>query len=126
MTKITKGSCNCGAVSWEARGDMRPITACHCSQCRKQTGFYYAATAANDDVLSIRGKSLKWYHASPEAKRGFCSECGSALFWKHQKDDFTSVLAGSIDGASGLEVAKHIFVEDKPDWYEITDGKPQS
>ena len=124
MTKITKGSCNCGGVTWEAQGEMRPIVACHCSQCRKQTGLYYAATAADDTNLTIIGDTLKWYSASPDAKRGFCGECGSALFWKHDKDDFTSILAGSIDGVSGLEIAKHIFVSDKPDWYEITDGKP--
>ncbi len=126
MTKITKGSCNCGGVSWEAKGEMRPITACHCGQCRKQSGLYYAATAADDGNLAIKGDTLKWYHATPEAKRGFCGDCGSALFWKHDNDNFTSILAGSIDGPSGLEIGKHIFVADKPDWYEITDGKPQS
>lgn len=126
MTKVTKGSCNCGGVTWEAKGEMRPILACHCSQCRKQSGLYFAATAADDVNLTIHGSSLKWYHATSEAGRGFCGECGSSLFWKHEKDDFTSILAGSIDGPSGLEIAKHIYVDDKPDWYEITDGKPQS
>jgi len=125
---ITKGSCNCGRVTWEATGVMRPIVACHCSQCRKQTGLYYAATAADDDVLTITGTTLKWYQASPEhmpeAKRGFCTECGSALFWKNEKEDFTSILAGSIDGPTGLEITEHIFTDNMPDWYEITDGKP--
>ena len=125
MTKLTNGSCNCGGVTWEVSGEMRPITACHCSQCRKQTGLYYAASAADDVNLTITGESLKWYHATPEAKHGFCGDCGSALFWKHQKDSFTSIPAGSIDGLSNLKIAKHIFVDDKPDWYEITDGKPQ-
>ena len=128
MTKITKGSCNCGAVTWEVRGEMRPILACHCSQCRKQSGLYFAATAADDDTLTISGDTLKWYWASPEtmpeAKRGFCSHCGCSLFWKNEKETFTSILAGSIDGDTGLEIAQHIFVDDKPDWYEITDGKP--
>lgn len=128
MTKIAKGSCNCGRVTWEATGEMRPIVACHCSQCRKQTGYFYAATAADNDALTINGNTLKWYQASPdtmpEAKRGFCTECGSALFWKNEKESFTSILAGSIDGDTGLEIEKHIFTDDMPDWYEITDGKP--
>ena len=125
MTKITKGSCNCGGVNWEAKGEMRPIVACHCGQCRKQTGLFYAATASDDVNLTIDGDALKWFHASATAKRGFCGECGSALFWKHQDQDYTSILAGSIDGPSGLEIEKHIFVADMPDWYELTDGKPQ-
>jgi hypothetical protein len=126
MTKITKGSCNCGGVTWEVQGEMRPIVACHCSQCRKQSGLYFAATAADDKNLTIKSDALKWYKASPEARRGFCGTCGSSLFWKHDDEDFTSILAGSIDGVSGLEIAKHIYVGDKPDWYDITDGKPQS
>lgn len=126
MTKITKGSCNCGSVTWEVQGEMRPIVACHCSQCRKQSGLYFAATAAEDKDLTINGDDLKWYKASPDASRGFCGTCGSSLFWKHDEEDFTSILAGSIDGVSGLEITRHIYVGDKPDWYDITDGKPQS
>ncbi len=128
MAKITKGSCNCGGVIWQANCEMRPIVMCHCGQCRKQTGYHYAATAADNDKLEITGATLKWYQASPvnmpEAKRGFCGECGSALFWKNEKEDFTSILAGSIDGESGLEIKEHIFTDDMPDWYEITDGNP--
>ena len=125
MTKITKGSCNCGAVRWEAQGELRGIIACHCGQCRKQTGLYYAATNVPDDKLTlISDHTLKWYQSSDSAKRGFCSECGSALFWKLDTAPSTSVLAGCIDGHSGLEIEEHIFTADIPDWYEITDGKP--
>lgn len=126
MDKITKGSCNCGAIKWEATGELRGILACHCSQCRKQSGLYFAATNVADDRLKVQDNgSLTWYQSSPEAKRGFCGKCGSALFWKHSSDDFTSILVGSIDGEPGIEITEHIFVRDKPDWYEITDGKPQ-
>ena len=125
MTSITKGSCNCGGVKWEAEGELRGILACHCGQCRKQTGSYYAATNVADDKITLtEDKTLKWFQSSPDAKRGFCGECGSALFWKHEADDFTSLLVGAIDGPTGLEIEEHIFTADLPDWYEITDGKP--
>ena len=126
MAKLTKGSCNCGAIKWEATGEMRGIVACHCGQCRKQTGLYYAATNVSDANLKVeQDGSLSWYQSSPKAKRGFCSVCGSAMFWKHADDDFTSILAGSIDGEAGIEITNHIFVGDKAEWYEITDGKPE-
>lgn len=125
MTKFTSGSCNCGGVKWQAEGDLRGVVACHCGQCRKQTGLYYAATNVADDKLSFASDAtLKWYQSSDSAKRGFCNECGSALFWKHDKDAFTSILVGSIDGPTGLDIVEHIFTDDMPDWYEITDGKP--
>ncbi|MEM7069724.1 MAG: GFA family protein [Pseudomonadota bacterium] len=125
MAKVTKGSCNCGGVKWEVEGELRDIIACHCGQCRKQTGSFYAATSAPDDKLTLTNAgTLKWYKSSGDAKRGFCGECGSAMFWKYGKSDSTTILVGSVDGPTGLEIAEHIFTKDKPDWYQITDGKP--
>ena len=85
------------------------------------------ATNAPDDALVIHGEEhVKWYHASDDARRGFCGECGSALFWKHRDDPFTSVMAGCFEAPTGLKLAKHIFVADKGDYYDIADGLPQS
>jgi len=128
MTEETHtGSCLCGKVRYTVTGRLRDVVACHCTQCRKQSGHYYAATNAPDDAIAVEGKEhVKWYHASPEARRGFCGYCGSALFWKHEKDEFTSILAGGFDQPSVLKLAKHIFVAHKGDYYEIIDGLPRS
>lgn len=120
------GRCNCGAVRFSTRGPLREVVACHCSQCRRQTGLYYAATNVADDRLTVEGaEAISWYRASSEAGRGFCGTCGSALFWKHDRETYTSVLAGSFDQPSGLEIATHIFCASKGDFYEISDGLPQ-
>jgi hypothetical protein len=100
--------------------------ACHCSQCRKQSGHYFAATAVDNDGLIIEGEgNLTWFDASDNAKRGFCSTCGSILFWKNHDEDFTSILAGSLDDETGVQLEKHIFVEDKGDYYELDDNLPK-
>jgi hypothetical protein len=99
---------------------------CHCSQCRRQTGHYYAATNVADADIAVEGEALvKWYRASEFARRGFCSTCGSALFWKRDGADDISVMAGAFDRPSGLVGECHIFVPDKGDYYEISDGLPQ-
>ena len=36
-----------------------------------------------------------------------------------------AITAGSLDQPTGLKVVKHIFVDDKADYLEITDGLPQ-
>lgn len=124
--QIRTGRCNCGAVRFRTRGPLREVVACHCSQCRRQSGLYFAATNVSDDCIEIDGAdSITWYQASEAARRGFCSVCGSALFWKHRDDPFISVLAGSFDKPSGLVMSKHIFCADKGDFYEISDGLPQ-
>ncbi|WP_442475962.1 GFA family protein [Roseovarius litorisediminis] len=39
-----RGSCQCGAVRYEVAGPLRQVVGCHCSQCRKTSGHYVAAT----------------------------------------------------------------------------------
>lgn len=126
MTSIRRGSCLCGAVEFRTRGALRGVVYCHCSQCRRQTGHVVAATSSADADIDIQGtESLAWYAASDEAKRGFCRDCGSVLFWKRNGSDRISVMAGTFDRPTGLEGESHIFVADKGDYYEIHDGLPQ-
>jgi hypothetical protein len=124
---VRTGSCLCGAVRYEVTGALRPVIACHCTQCRKQTGNYMSATAALDsDWHLTETRGLKWYRSSATAQRGFCDECGSTLFWKGDGRDYTAIAAGSLDGATGLPLAGHIFCDDAGDYYEISGGEYQA
>ena len=117
------GSCLCGAVKYEVHGTLRNVIACHCEQCRKQTGTYMSATAAKDgDLKIVEDRGLKWYRSSEWARRGFCGECGSALFWKGDGRDYTAIAAGSLDGATGLTLEGHIFCASAGDYYVIAGG----
>ena len=115
------GHCLCGAVSYRAEGFASGVLACHCSQCRRQSG-HYAASIKVDGPLEVTG-DIRWYHASPEARRGFCPKCGSCLIWTDHVASW--VTAGTLDAPTGLEIEDHIFVADKGDYYEICDGRPQ-
>ena len=119
-----KGSCNCGAVTFSVRDGGRSVTACHCTQCRKQTGHYWASGYALRADFDIEG-DVTWYALTDTAKRGFCPVCGSFLFWSAHEDDGMSFSLGAIDGPTDLCLQKHIFVADKGDYYEIADGLPQ-
>jgi hypothetical protein len=117
------GSCLCRAVKYEVSGDLRDVIACHCGQCRKQTGNYMSATAAKDhDLRLVETRGLKWFQSSATAKRGFCGECGSVLFWKGDGRDYTAIAAGSLDGKTGLRLEGHIFCDSAGDYYEIAGG----
>nr|CAD6414117.1 GFA family protein [Rhizobium sp. Q54] len=127
MGQENRGRCLCGTVSFVTRGPLREIIACHCSQCRRQTGLYYAATNVKVADLEVGGQDdLRWYCASDRARRGFCATCGSALFWQEDGADYVSILAGAFDQPSGLAVGYHIFCDDKADFYELPeDGRPR-
>jgi hypothetical protein len=123
------GSCLCGGVAFELRGPLDDVIACHCTQCRKQTGNYWASThTADSDLHFTSTKTLAWYRSSGKAQRGFCSNCGSTLFWKSDGSTRTSVCPGAIDAATGLKLGGHICVANAGDYYEIAGGeyrKPQ-
>lgn len=120
------GGCLCGAVRYVARGPLREVIYCHCSQCRRQTGLYFAATAvAKADFTLQSADSLRWFSASDYAQRGFCGTCGSVLFWQAHSAPHIAILAGSLDDPSGLRAASHICTENRPAFYALCDGLPQ-
>jgi hypothetical protein len=82
-----------------------------------------ATACADKDLVFTRTDGLKWFRSSREAKRGFCGDCGSALFWKQDGKDTTSIAAGAIDGPLGVSLAGHIYCETAGDYYEITGGR---
>ncbi len=123
---MPKGSCLCGAVSFEVSTDLARADACHCSQCRKQTGHYFASTNVPREALTVRGEDkIAWYRSSEKVRRGFCSVCGSVLFWDPLERDWTSIAMGAIETPTGTRLEMHIHVADKGDYYEIADGLPQ-
>ncbi|MGD1888181.1 MAG: GFA family protein [Cohaesibacteraceae bacterium] len=120
------GGCLCGSVRFHIDGAMSDLSACHCGQCRRQSGHYpVAALVAKADLTFERQETLRWYRSSQFAKRGFCGACGSFLFWDDGSEDM-SLNIGSLDQPTGLSLASHIFVADKGDYYRITDGLPQA
>lgn len=117
------GGCLCGAVRF-AGGTAQPdFRACHCSQCRRWSGFYWAGFDTSDLRITA-GEALRWYRSSEQAERGFCAICGSSLFWRRIGGGI-DVAPGALDAPSGLRLAGHIFVADKGDYYQIADGLPQ-
>ena len=121
------GSCLCRAVSFEVEGALPPPDACHCSQCRKQSGHYFVSTDVSRANLTIRGADhLTWYRSSEKVRRGFCSKCGSLLFWDPIGKDRLGVAMGAFDSPTGTRLKIHIHVADKGDYYDIADGLPQN
>lgn len=118
------GSCLCGAITFHSEGPWRPSVACHCTQCRKTSGHFWSASQVPTETLVIHGQEhLTWFQSSQDARRGFCSGCGASLFWEKDGEGMTSVGSGTLDGPTGLTTAKHIYVEDKGDYYAIPDSE---
>ena len=125
----TTGSCLCGAVTYRVRGRLRDVIACHCSKCRRVHGHFSAYASARRENLDISGKEhLKWYRSvtdeTPNVHRGFCSRCGSSLFWDPRDNDYVYISAGTLDAPTGLKTVGNIWTSQAGDYYEISDSLP--
>lgn len=133
MSEVTErpvratGGCLCGSVRYTVRGELRDIIACHCALCRRLHSHVAAYTeCAADDIEITGGSKLRWYRSSPVARRGFCSRCGAQLFSENSDKRRIAIAAGTINEPTGLRLTRHVCVAQKGDYYEITDGLPQT
>ena len=123
---MIEGRCECGRVRFEVEDVRDTVTVCHCGQCRRMSGHLWASTHAPYAKLHFKSdEGLEWYASSDFAKRGFCKFCGASLFYRTNDEDGIGIAAGCLTAPAKLKVAKHIFVADKGDYYDITDGLPQ-
>ena len=126
---MLKGSCLCGAVTFQVTGSFSQIEVCHCVQCRKWTGHFFANVEVPRDSLQINGEShVTWHHSSQKVRRGFCATCGSSLFFDpvhKNKHKWIAVAMGVLDTSTDSKIALHIFTGEKGDYYEIPDGEEQ-
>jgi len=126
----TNGRCLCGQVQFEIHGALRGIVNCHCSKCRKFHGNYGAYTSVKTENLTITEKTgLKWFKSPTDetanVHRGFCSACGSSLFWHPKDQPYIAIAAGSIDSPANLKTIGHVWCSQKADFYNIEDDLPQ-
>ena len=124
MTTLS-GRCLCGAVRFELQRALSAPHACHCTECRRQSGHYVVASEVQRAGFALtEDRGLKWYRSSDSARRGFCGDCGSVLFW----DDggaTVSINLGCLEGPTGLTLQRHIFVDEKGDYYALDDSLPK-
>ncbi|GMG84903.1 GFA family protein [Paralimibaculum aggregatum] len=122
-----RGRCLCGAVRFEGRGAPGGVTPCHCGQCRRWSGggpFMPVHFAGG--VALAEGAALAWYRSSETGERGFCSHCGSSLFWRRPGDPGDwAVSAAALPEGTAHRIARHVWVDDRPGWYDFTDDAPR-
>lgn len=127
---MIQGSCLCGAVKFEAPGPVGPVEVCHCVQCRKWTGHFFANVELPRASLVIHGADgITWHQSSPKVRRGFCRTCGSTLFFDpidQAKHAWIGVAMGALDTPSHSKIELHIFTAEKGDYYEIPASERQN
>ncbi len=123
------GSCLCGKVRYEVKGQPQAVYYCHCGMCRKATGSSFATNMlvrAEDFVLIAGREAMKPYRSSPDEFRHFCSECGSPIYSEAEhRQGILSIRCGLLDDDPNIRPSYHLYVDYKAPSYSIADQLPQ-
>ena len=125
--RILHGQCLCGAVRFHGTPvPGRGIGVCHCGQCRRWASGPYQAMRFEGGVVMDADDTLTWYASSGYGERGFCARCGSCLFWRAPGDGANlAVNVSTLPEDHGLTIHEHIWIDDKPDFYDYADDAPR-
>jgi hypothetical protein len=112
-------------VRYEVRGPLRDVLLCHCEECRRWHGNFAADTACEKtELVLLDHRGLRWIdspRSDAHARRGFCGQCGSSLFWDPPGRETISIAAGTLDDASGLKPIAHWYTSQVGGYYELPD-----
>ena len=113
------GHCLCGAVAVTATPVHDHLEACHCAMCRRWCGIAYVAVQSDAHATFTGEEHIGRYRSSDWAERGFCTKCGSNLFYRFLPTGSYSFLAGLFDDVGERTLGAEIFVDEQPDYYHF-------
>ncbi len=120
----TTGQCLCGAVKYSAEDVDPNAQTCHCNMCRRWSGGPALATGVGS--VSFDGEEhITRYQSSDWAERGFCSRCGTNLFYHLKANDHYVLWVGAFDDPEPFKLTGEIFVEEKPSGYDFAGDHPR-
>ncbi|RVT81960.1 GFA family protein [Rhodobacteraceae bacterium CCMM004] len=130
MTIATTGGCLCGAVRYTLATAPEGYGACHCGMCRKFSGGIELGIDVPPGGLTWDAdETLATYTSSEWAERGFCSRCGSSLFWRltapGPMQGLLSLSAGSLDSLAGLALTYECYIDSKPEGHAFAGERPR-
>ena len=74
----------------------------------------------NCQTVAFEGEdNIGRIRTSDWAERGFCTKCGSNLFYQLVDSDEFQMSAGLFDDQSSMRLSLQVFADFKPDFYDF-------
>jgi hypothetical protein len=120
------GGCLCGEVRFTAHLPSKWVAHCHCSLCRRNAGAAFVTWVGMEQerctIEDPRGR-LAWYASSTHGERGFCTQCGSSMFFRSPRwPGELHVTLANFDGPVDREPQVHVFWDTHVDWVKLDPG----
>ena len=112
MAQVRSGGCQCGRVRFRAASLLDNPHVCHCRMCQKATGNFFAALVGVPltDFQWTRGEAAE-FHSSKKARRGFCRDCGTPLYYRHEDNRHISMSIGAFDDPASVALNFQLGME---------------
>jgi hypothetical protein len=123
-----KGGCHCGALRYETTGEPITHALCHCSDCRRHAGAPMVGWAMYTEAqVSITKGAIKQYKSSEHARREFCPDCGTGLFYRNSAmlPGIIDIQTGTLDDPNALPAICHIQTAERISWMGEIDKLPE-
>ena len=118
-TTTLNGTCLCKRVKVHVAEAKPYVDSCHCAMCRKWSGGPLLALDCGTQVSFEGHENIKAFDSSDWAERGFCTNCGTHLFYKLKEAQQYVMPAGLFDDLEKADFTTQIFIEEKPDYYDF-------
>ena len=115
---MLQGGCHCGAIRYEMSERVSHSSLCHCRDCRVSAGAPVVAWAGLPaDKLKIEGEP-RTYASSEHARRAFCPNCGTGLFYVNEAllPGMVDVQTATLDDPDALPASAHVQVAEQIGW----------
>ena len=125
------GRCLCGGVEFTAHLPSKWVAHCHCSLCQRSGGSAFITWVGLDEAqcrIDDAHARLRWYESTPGAARGFCTNCGSTLFFRSQRwPGELHVTLANFSGPVDRAPQSHVFWDSHVEWVKLDehDGLPR-
>lgn len=117
--------CLCGSVKLIAQQAATHVGACHCASCRRWSGGPLMTIQCGSSVQIDGLEHVGIYNSSAWAERGFCTQCGSNLFYRLKETGEHYVMAGLFADNNHLIFSDQVFIDEKPAFYEFANQTTQ-
>jgi hypothetical protein len=108
------GGCHCGAIRYEAEGEVLTHALCHCTDCRRHAGAPMVGwTMYRHDAVKVTKGSPKVYASSEQAGALLPRRHRPVLYQREMLPGIIDIQSATYDDPDAVPARAHIQVADR-------------